>query len=164
MEANNAEQLTSASFITGGVFECDRAHRRYVAVLCMLHEIMCNQMHPLYGAPPEPNVTVRVTTGPVMAYWYTYAPPRCKTSQYRRTFISLSVYVLNDIGDQVFDGVGPPRFQKQGQCIFIGLDACSLFVSYCFPLHSMGWYCSAWVSGLIGCQSLSPHLALPTFF
>ena len=30
---------------------------------------------------------------------------------------------------------GTGRFQKQGQCHFIGLAAHSLFVSYCFPFH-----------------------------
>ena len=46
--------VSGASFLTGGVFECDLAHRRSVAVLCMLHKIRCNSMHPLYGALPVP--------------------------------------------------------------------------------------------------------------
>ena len=53
--------VSGASFLTGGVFECDLAHRRSVAVLCMLYKIRCNQLHPLYGALPVPHVTVRVT-------------------------------------------------------------------------------------------------------
>ena len=40
-------------FLTGGVFECDFAHRRYVAVLSILFKIGCSSMHPLYGAFPE---------------------------------------------------------------------------------------------------------------
>ena len=28
----------------------------------------------------------------------------------------------------------------------------------------LGWYCGAWVFGLIGCISLSLSLALPTYF
>ena len=39
--------FSGASFLTGGVFECDLAHRRSVAVLCMLYKIRCNSMHPL---------------------------------------------------------------------------------------------------------------------
>ena len=31
--------VSGASFLTGGVFECDLAHRRSVAVLCMLYKI-----------------------------------------------------------------------------------------------------------------------------
>ena len=55
--------ISGASFLTGGALECDPAQRRSVAVLCMLHKIMCNTMHPLYGALPGPQVTVRVTLG-----------------------------------------------------------------------------------------------------
>ena len=39
-------------FLTGGVFECDLAHRRSVAVICMLYKLRCNTMHPLYAALP----------------------------------------------------------------------------------------------------------------
>ena len=42
--------VSGASFLTGGVVECDLAHHRSVAVLCMLYKIRCNPMHPLYGA------------------------------------------------------------------------------------------------------------------
>ena len=65
------------------------AHRRSVAVFCMLYKIRCNPMHPIYGALPVPYVLVRVTRGGVIAHRYTYVPPRCRTSQYRRTFILL---------------------------------------------------------------------------
>ena len=53
--------VSGASFLTGGVFACDRAHRRSVSVLCMLYKIRRNPMHPLYGALPVPYVPVRVT-------------------------------------------------------------------------------------------------------
>ena len=33
--------VCGARFLTGGVFESDIAHRRYVAVLCMLYKIRC---------------------------------------------------------------------------------------------------------------------------
>ena len=36
--------VSGARFLTGGVFECDIAHRRSVAVLCMLYKIRCNPM------------------------------------------------------------------------------------------------------------------------
>ena len=66
--------VSSASFVTDGVFECDLAHRRSVAVLCMLYKIRCNPMHPLHGALPVPYVPVRVARGAVIAHRYTYAP------------------------------------------------------------------------------------------
>ena len=52
--------VSGARFLTGGVFECDIAHRRSVAVLCMLYKIRCNQMHPLNDALPGPYVPVGV--------------------------------------------------------------------------------------------------------
>ena len=39
--------ISGARFLIGGVFECDIAHRRSVAVLCMLYKIRCNAMHSL---------------------------------------------------------------------------------------------------------------------
>ena len=68
--------VISARFQTGGVFECDIAHHRSVAVLCMLYKIRCNLVHPLNGALPGPYVPVRVTRCHLVAHRYTYAPPR----------------------------------------------------------------------------------------
>ena len=59
-------------------------------------------MHPLYGALPVQYVPVRVTRGALAAPQYSYAPPHCRTSHYRRTFIPLSGYLWND---PVFDGM-----------------------------------------------------------
>ena len=75
-------------FLTGGVFECDIGHRRTVAVLCMLYKIRCYPMHPLHSALPVSHVPVRVTRSALVAHRHTYAPPRCRTSQQSRTFIS----------------------------------------------------------------------------
>ena len=92
--------LSGASFLTGCVFQCNLAHRRSVAVLCMLYRIRCNLVHPLYGALPVPYVLV--TRGTVIAHRYTYAPPRFRTSKYRRNFIPLSVFLWNDLSNPVF--------------------------------------------------------------
>ena len=48
-------------------------------------------MHPLNDDLPGPYVPVRVTRGAMVAHRYTHVPPRCRTSQCRRTFVSLSV-------------------------------------------------------------------------
>ena len=67
----------AARFLTGGVFECDIAHRRSVAVLCMLYKIRCNPIHPLNDALPGPYVPVRVTCSAQVAHRFAYAhPPR----------------------------------------------------------------------------------------
>ena len=64
-------------FLTGGVFECDIAHRQSVAVLCMVYKIRCNPMYPLYGAVPAPYVTVWVTV--FFAHRHIYLTAGCRT-------------------------------------------------------------------------------------
>ena len=92
---------SGASFLTMGVFECDISHRLCVAVLCMLYKSRCNSMHPLYGALLVPYVPVRVTRGALVSHPNTYEPSRCSTSQFRMTFILLSVSLLYDFADAV---------------------------------------------------------------
>ena len=101
------------------MFERDLAHRRSVEVLCMLSKIRCNPIHPLYGSLPVPYVPVWVTRGTVIAHQYIYAPPRCRTSQYRRTFIPLSVSLWNDLGDPIFDGVGLAGFKNRANAFLL---------------------------------------------
>ena len=105
--------VSGASNITEGVFECNIAHRRSVAVLCMLYKIMCNPMHRLSGVLPVPYVIVRVTQGALVTHRYTYAPLRCRTSQFRRTFIFLSVSHWIYLHDPVFDGVERAGFKSR---------------------------------------------------
>ena len=71
--------VSGVRFLTGGVFECDIAHCRSVAVLCMLYKIRCNPMHPLNDALPGPYVPVWVTHSTLVSHRYTYAPPRYRT-------------------------------------------------------------------------------------
>ena len=71
--------------------ECTIAHRQYVAVLCMLFNIESNTMHPLSGAVLSPYVLARVTRGALVAHRHSFASPGCRTSQYCRTFVLLSV-------------------------------------------------------------------------
>ena len=76
-------------------------------------------MHPLYGAIPVPYVPVRVTRGAVIAHRYTYAPRRCRTSQYLRTFIPLSVSLWSDLSDPVFDGVRLAGFKSRADAFLL---------------------------------------------
>ena len=75
--------VRSAGFQAGGVLECNLAHRRSVAELCMLFKIKSNPMYSLRGALPLPYVPARVTRGVLGAHRHWFAPPRCRTSQYR---------------------------------------------------------------------------------
>ena len=111
--------VSGASFLTGGVFACDLAHRRSVSVLCMLYKIGCNPMHPLYGALPVPYVPVRVTRSAVIAHRYIYAATRCRTSQYRRTFVPVYVSLWNNLSDPVFDGVGLAGFKSRANAFLL---------------------------------------------
>ena len=76
-------------------------------------------MHPLNGALPGPYVPVRVTRGALVEHWYTYAPPRYRTSQYSRIFIPLSVSLWNDLANPVFDGVGLAGFKSRANAFLL---------------------------------------------
>ena len=90
-------------------------------------------MHPRYGAVPEPYVPVRITRDALVAHRYTYASPRCRTSQYRRTFIPPSVSLLNDLGDLVFDGARLATFKSRANAFY--WPCCSL--PFCLILFSL---------------------------
>ena len=109
--------VSGASFLTGGVIECNIAHRRSVAVLCMLYKIRCSLI----------TLSLRCSILALVAHRYTYLIARCITSHYRRTIIPFSVSLWNNLLDPVFDAVGLAAFQEEGQCFFIGLS-CSIYI------------------------------------
>ena len=45
--------VSGSQFLTGGMFKCDVARHRSVAVRCMLYKIRWSLVHPLNGALPE---------------------------------------------------------------------------------------------------------------
>ena len=77
------------NFLAGGVLECNLAHRRSVAELCKLFKIKSDPMHPLGCALPLPYAPAHVTLGALVAHRHSFA--RCMISQYRRSFVPLSV-------------------------------------------------------------------------
>ena len=95
------------------MFERDVSHRRSVAVLCMLYKMRCNPVHPLNGSLLGPYMPVRVTHGALVTHRYTYALPRCRTLQYSRTFVPVSVSFWNDFANQVSDGVELAGFKSR---------------------------------------------------
>ena len=76
-------------------------------------------MHPLSGALPLPYVPARVTRGALVAHRHSFTPPRCRNSQYRRTFVPFSVSLWNDLSDPVFDGVGLVRFKSKANAVLL---------------------------------------------
>ena len=111
--------VRSAGFLAGGVLDCNLAHRRSVAELCMLFKIKSNPMHHLSGALPLPYVPARVTRGALVAHRHSFGPPRCRTSQYRRTFVPLSVYLWNGLSDPVFHGMGLAGFKSRANAFLL---------------------------------------------
>ena len=72
-------------------------------------------MHPLSGALPLPYAPARVTRGVLVAHKHSSAPPRCRTSQYRRSFVPL----WNDLSDPVFDGVELAGFKSRANAFLL---------------------------------------------
>ena len=138
--------VSGTCFIAGGVLNCDLSHRRSVAVLCVLYKIRCNPKHPLCGALPVPYVPVQVTRGALIAHRYTFAPPRCRTSQYRRTFIHLSVfsgmiwltpYLM--VWDWQVSRAGPMPFCWPSCYLLFCLQLFSLSLLFLYRLVVWGW-------------------------
>ena len=85
----------------------------------MLFKIKSNPMHPLSGALPFPYVTASVTRGALVAHRHSFAPPRCRTSQYLRSFVPLSVSLRNDLSDPPFDSVGLEGFKSRANAFLL---------------------------------------------
>ena len=130
----------------------------------MLRKIRCNPMHLFYRALTRPYVPVRVTSGALVAYRYTYAPPRRRTLQYHTTFIPLSLSHFCGMILSPYSMMWDWWLLIAGPCLLIGLAASSSFVSSPYLLVFYGLVLWAGEFVLIGWLSLSPSLALPTVF
>ena len=112
--------VSGASFLTGGVFDCDLAHHRSVAVLCMLYKIGCNPLHPLYGALLEPYVPVRLHA----ALWSHISTLMRLLAAEPSTIAGLLFhfqYLCGTIliNDPVFDGVGLAGFKSRANAFLL---------------------------------------------
>ena len=118
--------VSGASFLTGGVFEGDFAHRRSVTVLCMLYKIRCNPLHPLSGSHIG-TLMCLLAAEPHSIAWLLF-PFRCLCGTNLVTPYSM-----------VWDW----RVTRAGQMPFYWSSCYLPFVSSWFPFlffHSMGWY------------------------
>ena len=83
----------------------------------------------------------RATRGDLFAHGHLSALSRCRTYQYRRTFVPLTASRWNDLSDPVFDGVGLEGFKSRVNAfrcpnlLFISINYCLFF------LPSMDWLC-----------------------
>ena len=150
--------VSGAQFLPVGVFECDIAHRRSVAVLCMLYKIRCKAMHPLNGALPGPYGQCGLDTV-LWSHISTHihrlaAEPHSRVRLLFPSWCPCGMILLTPYS-MVWDW----QVSKAGPMFFIILR-CSIpsIIFYSFSLlffPSIGWYCGAGVFGLIGCKSLS---------
>ena len=111
--------IRSAGFLAGGVLDCNLAHHLSVAELCILFKIKSNPMLPLSDALPLPYMPARVSHGAFVAHRHSFVPPRCRTPQYRRTFVPLSVSLWNDLSDPVFNDVGLAGFKSKANAFLL---------------------------------------------
>ena len=112
--------VSDARFLTGGVFECDIAHRSSVAALCMLYEIRFNLMHPLYGSLTVLYVSAPVARGAVVAHRYILM--RLLNAEPLRTagplFPSQCPCRTILLTLHVFDGVGLAGFKSRANTFY----------------------------------------------
>ena len=145
--------VRSVGFLAGGVLECNLAQRRSVAELFMLFKIKSNQMHPFSGALPLPYVPAGVTRGALVAHRHSFAPPCWRTSQYRRSFVPLSVSLWNDLSDPMFDGVGLVGFKSRTNAFLLTWSAPSFLSPTVLSFSSFhGLVVWLGVFGLIECS------------
>ena len=92
-------------------------------------------MHPLCGVLPVPCVPVRVIRRALIAHRSTYAPPRCRTSQYRR-LLFLSQYLSGTIWLTPYSMVWDWRVLRAGPMPFCWP---SCFLLFCLQLFSLSF-------------------------
>ena len=111
--------VSGARFITGGVFECDIAHRRSVGIKCMLYKIRCNPVHPLNGGLPGQYMPVRVTRGALVAHRFTLRFLAAEPRSAAGPLFFLSVSLSNDLTSPVFDCVGLAGFKSKANALLL---------------------------------------------
>ena len=112
--------VSGARFLTGGVFERDIAHRRSVAVLCMLYKIRCNPMHPLIMMRYlDLSASAGYTRCPICTSVYLCGTSLQNLAVPRDFCCPLSVPMERSIADPVFDGVGLAGFKSRANAFLL---------------------------------------------
>ena len=126
----------------------------------MLYKIKSNPMHSLSGSLPLAYVRARVTRGALVTHRHSFAPPRCRSSQYRKS-LSPSVTLWNDLDLLVFDGVELEGFKSRANASLLAKSALflSLTIFSLSSIHS-SWLCGVEVFGLIECSTNQQQLQL----
>ena len=157
--------------LTGGVFKCDIAHRRSVAVLCMLYKMRCNQMHPGVTLLMVLYLDRMCLCGLHAVLWlHIGILIRCLAAKPRSTawLLFLAQCSSGTILLSPYSMMWDWRVSRAGPMLFYWPYLLYRYYSLCyFPFLfflSISCYCGAGVFGLIGCISLSLSIAMPTSF
>ena len=151
--------VRSAGFLAGGVLECNLAHRRSVAELCMLFNIKSDPMHHLSGALALPYVPARVTRGALVAHRHSFAPHVVGLLSIAEALCpSLCLFgtLLVTLCLIVWDW-RVSRAEPILSCWHYLLFIFGLLLFYLF-FPSMCWLCGVGVFGLIECSHSLPAL------
>ena len=110
--------VSGARFLTAGMFECNIAYRRSVAVLCMLYTIRCNPMHPFdyldsmcqcgLHALPWSHIGILIRRLFCCGTWST-----------AELLFPYQYLQWNDLADPVFDGVGLAGFKSRANAFLL---------------------------------------------
>ena len=130
--------VRSAGFLAGGVLECNLAHQQSLAVMCMPFKNKSNPMHPLSGTLPFRYMPARATHGALVAHGYSFTAPRFWISQYRRTFVPLSLSLWNGLSDPVFHGEWLAGLKSRANSIMLAWSDI-FFVSFYFRFFFHPW-------------------------
>ena len=87
--------------------------------VCMLSIIYCNAMYHLSCVLPLSCVPGRVTRGALVGHRHSFALTCCKPSQYRRTFVTRSVSLWNDLSDNLFGDLGLADSQNRANAFLL---------------------------------------------
>ena len=80
----------------------DLSHRRSVGLLSMLYKVCFNSVHPLGESLPARFVPSRVTRATEALHEHALVVPRCRTEQYKRSFLMSGVRLWNRLPSSVF--------------------------------------------------------------
>ena len=81
---------------------CNFSHRRDVASLCMLYEIVSNRAHPVCLSLPKTFVPARVARLSVSLNYRAFVPVKYRTDQYERWFMARMAGMWNNLDNTVF--------------------------------------------------------------
>ena len=116
-------------------------------------------MHHLFSALPVPFVLFLDAPGALELSSKFSRVSSCRTSHYPRTFIPLSVFLLNDLSDDVLHSVSQGSLRAESMLVYYHTAPFLLFSTVFFSF--MGRFCGIEVFGLI-VGSFSPSSAVPT--